>query len=108
LPFDSAQFTSHYIQFVQLVKSKYPKAQIALLSSPMMHGADSELLQNCLTTVKNAVDALHPADKPVAAFFFEPMQAGGCNGHPSVEDHAKMAEQLLPFFRELLKGTKLQ
>ena len=102
LPFDSAQFTSHFIQFVQLVKSKYPNAQIALLGSPMMHGADRELLQNCLTAVKQSVDALYPASKPVAVFFFEPMQAGGCSGHPSVEDHAKMAAQLLPFFKKLL------
>jgi hypothetical protein len=102
LPFDSAQFTSHYIQFVQLVKRKYPHAQIALLSSPMMHGGDRELLQNYLTVVKKSVDALYPASKPVAVFFFEPMQAGGCSGHPSVEDHGKMAEQLLPFFKKLL------
>ncbi|TKK71592.1 GDSL family lipase [Ilyomonas limi] len=102
LPFDSARFTSHYIQFVQLIKSKYPNAQIALLSSPMMHGADRELLQNCLTAVKKAVDALYSAARPVAVFFFEPMQAGGCSGHPSVEDHAKMAAQLLPFFKKLL------
>ncbi len=101
LPFDSVQFTSHYIQFVKLVKNKYPNAQIALLSSPMMHGADRELLQNCLTAVKKSVDALYPAAKPVAIFFFEPMQAGGCSGHPSVEDHGKMAEQLLPFFKGL-------
>ena len=104
LPFDSAQFTTHYIQFVQLVKRKYPNARIALLSSPMMHGADRGLLQNCLTAVKKSIDAFYPAAKPVAVFFFEPMQAGGCSGHPSVEDHGKMAEQLLPFFRELLNG----
>ena len=102
LPFDSATFVSHYIQFVQLVKSKYPLAQIALLSSPLMHGDDRELLQHCLTAVKQSVDALYPSSKPVAVYFFEPMKAGGCNGHPSVADHGVMADELIPFFRKLL------
>src|SRR5689334_20944935 len=59
LPFDSSSFVTHYIQFVQLVKSKYPSAQIALLSSPMIQGAARELLQNCLRAVKSGVDAVN-------------------------------------------------
>ena len=102
LPFDSALFVNTYVQFVQLVKSKYPAAQIALLSSPMVGGESGVLLQNCLTAVKGRVDALDPSAKPVAVFFFQPMKASGCSGHPSVEDHAVMAEQAIPFFRGLL------
>ena len=52
LPFDSAHFVNNYIGFVKLVKSKYPKARIALLSSPMLNGDRRELLQNCLAAVK--------------------------------------------------------
>jgi lysophospholipase L1-like esterase len=106
-PFDSAVFVNTYVQFVQLVKSKYPAAQIALLSSPMMHGRDRELLQNCLTAVKEKVDASRPATKPmmlpVEVFFFSPMQARGCTGHPNVDDHKLMADELLPFFKRLLQ-----
>ena len=101
-PFDSAVFVSDYIHFVQLIKSKYPKARIALLSSPMLNGDKRLLLQHCLTTVKNKIDALYPKKKPVALFFFEPMQARGCGGHPNVEDHAILAEELKPFFKKLL------
>jgi len=101
-PFDSTVFVKDYISFVQLVKSKYPTAKIALLSSPMINGNDRILLQNCLTTIKQNVDALYPSGKPVALFFFEPMHAGGCSGHPSVEDHAILAQELLPFFKNLL------
>src|SRR4051794_3342141 len=96
--FDSIVFVRNYISFVQLVKSKYPKAIIALLSSPMIRGSERTLLQNCLTAVKEHVDALYPLDKPVALYFFLPMQPGGCSGHPSVEDHAVLAKELLPFF----------
>lgn len=102
-PFDSAVFVKDYTSFVQLVKSKYPEAKIVLLSSPMINGNDRILLQNCLTAIKQNVDALYSSDKPVALFFFKPMHGGGCGTHPSVEDHAVLAEQLIPFFRDLLK-----
>lgn len=101
-PFDSARFVKDYTAFVQLVKSKYPKATIALLSSPMATGGDRILLQNCLSAVKQNIDALYAKDTKVALFFFEPMKAGGCTGHPSVEDHAVLAQQLVPFFKSLL------
>lgn len=101
-PFDSARFVKDYSAFVQLVKSKYPKATIALLSSPMATGNDRLLLQNCLIAIKQNIDALYPADKKTAIFFFETMKAGGCTGHPSVEDHAMLARQLIPFFKSLL------
>jgi lysophospholipase L1-like esterase len=102
LPFDSAAFVSMYIKFVQLVKSRYPKAQIALLSSPMIRGGDRIVLQNCLKAVKQNIDSLNATDKRVALYFFEPMTPRGCAGHPSVEDHAILAEGLVPFFQKLL------
>lgn len=101
-PFDSASFVSNYIQFVQLVKTKYPDVQIALLSSAIINGQQRILLQNCLTAVKSSVDVLYPSDKPVALYFFKPMQARGCTGHPSVDDHGILAEELIPFFKSLL------
>ena len=101
-PFDSAAFVSNYIHFVNIVKSKYPRAQIVLLSSPMVHGDKNKLLQNCITAVKESIDATHPTDKKVAIYFFKPMQAQGCTGHPSVEDHAVLAKELEPFFKNLL------
>lgn len=101
-PFDSAKFVNGYISFVQFVKSKYPKAQIVFLNSPMITGVKNILLENCLAAIKNKIDGLYPSDKPVALFFFKPMKAGGCAGHPSVEDHAIMANELFPFFRNLL------
>jgi hypothetical protein len=102
LPFDSVRFVNNYIGFIQLIKSKYPDARIALLSSPMLNGNKSELLQNCLAAVKIQTDRHFKKSKPVALFFFKPMQARGCGGHPSVEDHAILAEELKPFFERLL------
>jgi hypothetical protein len=84
------------------VQAKYPSAQLALLSSPMVNGAARSLLQNCISAVKEGVEATRPDAKPLAVFFFEPMQASGCTGHPNVAEHGRMAESLLPFFRNLL------
>lgn len=101
-PFDSAVFVSGYINFVQQVKSRYPKARIALLSSPMLNGNKRELLQRCLTAVKFNIDNAYHSGKPVALYFFKLMQARGCGGHPNVEDHAILADELTPFFRKLM------
>jgi len=103
LPFDSVAFVTNYIKFVKQVKLIYPKAQIALLSSPMINGKARELLQNCISAVKTNIDKLDSAYKPVAVYFFKPMQPRGCTWHPSVEDHAIMADELIPFFKTLLQ-----
>jgi GDSL-like Lipase/Acylhydrolase family/Carbohydrate esterase 2 N-terminal len=106
LPFDSAQFVSNYIRFVELVRSKYPEARIALLSSPMLNGNKRELLQRCLKAVKSKVDNNQPSKKTVFLFFFQPMQARGCGGHPNIEDHEILAKELEPFFRNLISPSK--
>ncbi len=102
-PFDSAIFVTRYIGFVRTVKSKYPASRIALLSSPMIGGEGRFLLERCLAAVKRTIDDMYPSDKRVAIYFFKPMHARGCAGHPSVEDHAILAGELIPFFRSLLK-----
>ena len=103
LPFDSSIFVDRYIDFIKLIRSKYPSAQIALLSSPMMNGNSRLLLQNCLTAIKIKTDSSNPKDIPLALYFFEPMEPHGCSGHPSVEDHAILAKELEPFFKNLLR-----
>ena len=102
LPFDSVHFVNNYIGFVKLVKSKYPQARIALLSSPMLNGNKRELLQHCLTAVKKRIDVMYPSGKHIALYFFKPMQARGCGGHPNVEDHEILARELTPFFKSLI------
>ena len=101
-PFDADAFVSNYVQFVALVKTKYPNAKIALLSSAMVKGESRLKLQQCLDRVQAQVDSMYPSEK-VAKFFFDPMEARGCTGHPSVEDHLILAEQLKPFFSALIK-----
>ena len=100
--FDSTKFVSAYIGFVQFVKTKYPGAQIVLLNSPMVSGDRDILLQHCLNTIKSRIDNLYPSHQPIAVFFCKPMKANGCSGHPSVEDHAILADELFPLFKNFL------
>ncbi|AMR31935.1 hypothetical protein A0256_11125 [Mucilaginibacter sp. PAMC 26640] len=102
-PFDAVEFTATYVKFVKLVKSKYPNARIALLSSPMVKFQNAKLLEDCITAVRDKINAAYPKSKPAQVFFFPPMEAHGCGGHPSVEDHAVMADQATAFFKKLLE-----
>lgn len=102
-PFDSARFVNDYIDFVLMVRSKYPAARIALLNSPIVEGSKKALLENCLTAIKNKVDSLQPSSTPLALYFFTPRKGQGCTGHPNLQDHAEMAEEITPFFQNLLK-----
>jgi hypothetical protein len=102
LSFDSTTFTNRYVDFVKTVKSKYPKAQIALLNSPMVSGVNHEIFVSCLNRVKTRIDSAFPSDKPVSVFLVSAMQPRGCSYHPSVEDHEILAEQLEPLFESLL------
>ncbi len=103
LRFDSASFVRNYIDFVQLIKSKYPAAQIALLNSPMANGERWTKLQNCLNAIKTIIDMRYKDEQPVAVFFFRPMQPRGCTGHPNVDDHAILAAEVAPFFKAMLQ-----
>ncbi|MGV3528061.1 MAG: glycosyl hydrolase [Flavisolibacter sp.] len=102
-PFDSARYVNEYIKFIQLVQSKYPAAKLVLLNSPMVGGQRGQLLENCLRTIREKINGQNQNHPSVELFFFQPMQPRGCGGHPSVEDHAIMAEQLTPFLKNLLE-----
>jgi hypothetical protein len=67
----------------------------------MINGNNKLLFENCLKAVKASIDAHYSGDPSVAVFFFSPMQTRGCTGHPSVEDHAVMAEALIPAVKKL-------
>lgn len=53
--------------------------------------------------MRQQTNAAYPAARPVATYFFRPMQARGCLGQDSVEDHAILAQELEPFFKKLLR-----
>ncbi|MDT0643738.1 GDSL-type esterase/lipase family protein [Zunongwangia sp. F363] len=98
--FSKDKFVENYIQFVEMIYNRYPGVKVALLSSPMVSSENNNLLMESLKEVKE-----HFPQKEIKVFEFEPMTPHGCDSHPDVEDHEKMAQQLIPFFREILKTT---
>jgi lysophospholipase L1-like esterase len=104
LPFDSTRFINNYIDFIRKVKTTYPTAKIALLTSPVIGIENSILLQRYLAIIKKAIDELYPEHFPVSIYKTTLFNATGCTGHPGVEDHARMANELIPFFRQLIKS----
>lgn len=99
LPFDSMQYVTTYIDFVDRLYSYYPDAKVLLLNSPMVGGKKNELFKSCLDAVK---DYFVSKNKPVHTFYLDPFDPGGCSYHPDLQDHRRMADELKPIFQELL------
>ncbi|MFA9391782.1 MAG: GDSL-type esterase/lipase family protein [Prolixibacteraceae bacterium] len=101
LPFSAETFTNTYIDFVQTILNHYPETQIALLNSPMVKGEKNELFLECLNNVKKHFEGTEY--KPFAIFTFEEIIPHGCDYHPDINDHMTMADQLFPFYSQLLE-----
>ena len=95
--FDPEKFTQSYISFVENIFTYYPQTKVALISSPMIGEKEDDILVTCLMNVK-----AHFAENPVFVYDFEKMDAGGCTSHPDIEDHRSMAQELIPFYKEIL------
>ena len=106
LPFDEKAYTTTYIEFIKTIYSNYPNTQIVLLNSPMVDGNKGQILTGCLKKIQTAVMAEMPEKKPVKVFEFKAVPATGCTGHPTKEEHAMMAAQLVPFMQQVLDGLK--
>jgi lysophospholipase L1-like esterase len=87
-----AQFTGAYRTFLQHVRGKYPAALILCTVAPLLGGAD-------LTEARAYIDAAVAAtgDARIKSFPMaqtDPADGWGCDFHPSVKTHQKMAATL--------------
>lgn len=96
--FSQDKFVTNYIQFVEMIFNHFPETKVTLLTSPMVGEKEQKILLESLQIVKD-----HFSEKPVFLFEFEKMEPNGCGGHPDIEDHKKMADQLTPFIKDILK-----
>lgn len=101
-PFDAEQFTSEYIAFVESIYDRYPATQVCLITSPMVSGEKGVLFLSCLQAVKAHFSENFPDKKQIAIYDFEQIVPQGCGYHPDKEDHGKMAQQLIPFYEEVM------
>ena len=100
-PFDSTKFIAAYVDFLKTVRGHYPAAHIIITNTPMLSANQNEILIGCLEKIKTQAEAI--AIKPISIFSFSKNYNNGCYGHPSVEDHGKMAEEFVLFLKEIAK-----
>jgi hypothetical protein len=100
LPFNKEKFVANYIDFVKAVYKHYPDTKIVLLNSPMVEGEKNEILVSCLKEVQSYFKINR--SKIILLFEFNGVFHNGCYYHPNIEEHKEIAEQLTPFFKNLL------
>jgi lysophospholipase L1-like esterase len=100
-PLDSAKFIQSYIRFVKHIRSRYPRAAICCLTSPILSPEKNARLTEYLTTVvRQLKDVEH--DGNIHLFAFSQRYNHGCTGHPDREEHKLIAAELSPFFKKVM------
>lgn len=102
LHFNKEKFISNYINFIKTVYSHYPKTKIILLNSPMIDGETNLLFISYLEEIQEYF--LKTYNKEIPIYQFKKLYVNGCSYHPSVEEHGKMAEELIPVYNNLLNN----
>jgi hypothetical protein len=98
---DSALFCDNYIAFIKQLRGYYPKTQFILLSSPMADANLAAFMKKALTAVKNKL--YNSGDKKINIYFFTKQYHQGCDGHPDLEEHKLIADELIGFIRKSRK-----
>jgi lysophospholipase L1-like esterase len=100
-PLDGDAFVRSYVAFVARVRANYPNARIIIADSPMLDEArktrQAEYLRRVLSERADAGDT-RIARLSMAGHF-----TSGCDGHPDLAEQARMAEELEPSVRMLMK-----
>lgn len=89
---DSALFCNTYIQLMASIRQHYTKAAIICLTSPMADSTLTPVLKRYLTAVTAHVNAA--GDNKVHKYFFSKRYHNGCGGHPDMNEHKLIADEL--------------
>ncbi len=101
LELDSVKYVNNYIDFIKMLRERYPDATICLLTSPMQDGIKDLKMKSYLQTVKSYMENRENQTK-IFIYAFPQMYVGGCSWHPGKAEHEKMAEGLIPFYKEIM------
>jgi hypothetical protein len=97
---EPAAFETAYESLLTLVRSKHPNAFILCTVAPLLSGTD---LAKAQTSIQNVVEKLTQAgDTRVKAFTIGAIQSSegfGCDWHPSLATHERMAGELAAVLR---------
>lgn len=107
--YDANLLEEGYRKFVKHLRTTYPKAQIVLLTGPLMNGKPLEIVKIALDKI--ADEHHRQGDTKVYRFDFSPQTGSlaiGASWHPSLRQHMKMASELTPFIQKITGWTTAQ
>jgi hypothetical protein len=99
LPFDRNLFIQKYIDFLKMLHHHYPDVEIVLTNTPVTEEDKNEQLMSCLVAIKSGAGTDIPGMKPLRIFSFSLFYGSGCSGHPGVEQHEEMAEEMVAYLK---------
>jgi hypothetical protein len=99
-PLDSAEFATAYYKFLQRIRNNYPEAFIVCIAGPAAPGKQWNAIRNYIGSI---VTEFSRNDQHTAYFEFTPFEMHGSDWHPNVEEHQKMAEELIPYIKDLMR-----
>jgi lysophospholipase L1-like esterase len=100
-PLDSTNFVNAYVQFLAHLRSRYPNSTLCLINGPVFGEADREKFRNYLESTVSTYKKL-TSDQRIFSFTYSNTYGKGCSGHPNLEEHQMMAEELIPFLKEIM------
>ena len=104
-PYDTELLKQGYKKLLSQVRKGNPNAKVVFLCGSMLRGGKE--LDICKRILNEVTEEAHKAgDKQVYRFDFTPQNGSlgfGTDWHPSLQRHQKMADELTPFLRELMK-----
>jgi hypothetical protein len=98
-PLDSAAFVNTYIGFLKRIRNNYGTARVVCIAGPDNPGAEWEKWRSLIHSV---VDQYGKSDPMLSYFEFSAFEPNGSDWHPNVEEHKRMAGELVPFLRDLM------
>jgi lysophospholipase L1-like esterase len=91
---DGEKFVRDYTTLAADVRARYPRARLLLLTSAMLATDRNQRLADYLRRV--IANRAAAGDSAITMYTFSRRYASGCDAHPSLEDHIKMADELEP------------
>jgi hypothetical protein len=96
---DSTLFCGTYVRLITSLRRHYPKAEIICLSSPMADGKLSPVLKRYLAVITAYMNIR--GDKKVHKYFFSKQYHNGCGGHPGLDEHKLIADELTLYIKQI-------
>lgn len=93
------KFCTTYEDFIRQLRGHYPKTTFVLLTSPMADTGLRHFLERAILQVEDALK--QKGEQNTYHYFFKNRYHMGCDGHPTIAEHERIAAELLPFIKKI-------